>query len=89
VHSKKSCAKRKFWARTQLLKLRPKVFQPYGANGWMVGKNKMKSWPHSVGGWLSWMDQYKTVSTKLNHNEGIISTEDAHAIIDDIVANGW
>jgi hypothetical protein len=66
-----------------------KFFNHYGANGWMVGKNKMKSWPHSVGGWLSRMDQYKTTTTKLNHNEGIISTDDAHAIIDDIVANGW
>ena len=66
-----------------------KFFNHYGANGWMVGTNKMKSWPHSVGGWLSRMDQYKTTTTKLNHNEGIISTDDAHAIIDDIVANGW
>jgi hypothetical protein len=66
-----------------------KFFNHYGANGWMVGKNKMKSWPHSVGGWLSRMDQYKTTTTKLNHDEGIINEHDAHAIIDDIIANGW
>ena len=30
----------------------------YGANGWRVGKNKMRSWPHAVAGWLSRMDEY-------------------------------
>lgn len=23
----------------------------YGSNGWKVGKNKMRSWPHAVGNW--------------------------------------
>jgi hypothetical protein len=66
-----------------------KFFNTYSSKGWMVGKNKMKSWPHAVAGWITRMDDYKTVSNKLNHNEGIISTDDAHAIIDDIIANGW
>ena len=30
-----------------------KFFNYYSSNGWMVGKNKMKSWKHSVAMWLS------------------------------------
>lgn len=25
----------------------------YESNGWKVGRNKMKSWPHAAGGWLN------------------------------------
>lgn len=25
----------------------------YGANGWKVGKNTMKSWPHALAGWAA------------------------------------
>ena len=28
-----------------------KFIDYYESNGWMVGKNKMKSWPHAVSGW--------------------------------------
>lgn len=68
-----------------------KFFNHYESNGWKVGKNKMKSWPHAVGGWLARMSQYETVSktNKIDPNEGIISTDDAHAIINEIAANGW
>lgn len=30
-----------------------KFYNYYESNGWYVGKNKMKSWRHSVAGWLS------------------------------------
>lgn len=30
-----------------------KFFNFYESKGWMVGKNKMKSWPHAVGNWIS------------------------------------
>jgi hypothetical protein len=66
-----------------------KFFNTYSSKGWMVGKNKMKSWPHAVAGWIGRMDDYKTVSNKLKPNEGAISTEDAHAIIANIAENGW
>ena len=27
----------------------------YGSKGWMVGKNKMVSWPHALAGWKARM----------------------------------
>ena len=30
-----------------------KWFDYYESNGWLVGKNKMKSWRHSVSGWIA------------------------------------
>ena len=66
-----------------------KFYNHYEANGWKVGKNKMKSWTASVAGWIGRMDQYKTTTNKIDPNEGIINTQDAHDIISDIAANGW
>lgn len=34
-----------------------KFYNFYAAKGWMVGKNKMKSLPHAIGGWISRCDQ--------------------------------
>jgi DNA-binding MarR family transcriptional regulator len=68
-----------------------KFMNHYEANGWRVGKNKMKSWPHAVSGWISRMDQYQTTVNKTNKlevDESPISPEDAHAIIDHFVAQG-
>ena len=35
-----------------------KFWNYYESNGWKVGRNKMKSWPHAAGGWLSRCDDY-------------------------------
>lgn len=35
-----------------------KFFNYYGANGWRVGKNPMRSLPHAIGGWIArWREQ--------------------------------
>jgi hypothetical protein len=37
----------------------------YGANGWRVGKNPMKSWPHALAGWVSrWKEHQGSFSSK-------------------------
>lgn len=41
----------------------------YEANGWKVGRNKMQSWPHAVGGWISRMDSYKNVKENGKEND--------------------
>ena len=38
-----------------------KFYNFYGSKNWMVGKNKMKSLPHAIGGWISRCDQEKTI----------------------------
>lgn len=38
-----------------------KFYHFYGSKNWMVGKNKMKSLPHAIGGWISRCDQEKTI----------------------------
>jgi hypothetical protein len=35
-----------------------KFFNYYSANGWKVGRNKMKSWPHAVTNWIGNMDDF-------------------------------
>jgi len=35
-----------------------KFLNYYESNGWKVGRNKMKSWPHAVGGWIARADNY-------------------------------
>ena len=39
----------------------------YGANGWKVGKNPMKSWPHALAGWAS---RWRENNGNRNHSGG-------------------
>ena len=34
-----------------------KFFNHYESNGWKVGKNQMKSWPHAVANWVTRVEQ--------------------------------
>lgn len=43
-----------------------KFWNFYGSKGWKVGKEKMKSLPHAVGGWISRCDQEKEAKPKPN-----------------------
>ena len=37
----------------------------YGANGWKVGKNQMKSWSHALAGWAArWRENYGSNATR-------------------------
>jgi hypothetical protein len=49
----------------------------YESNGWKVGRNKMKSWQHAAGGWLSRCDDYKTNNNGSSQNG---SNEPKHGI---------
>ncbi|MCA9326758.1 helix-turn-helix domain-containing protein [Candidatus Saccharibacteria bacterium] len=69
-----------------------KFMNHYEANGWQVGRTKMKSWPHAVAGWINRMDNYKTNNhdNRQRHSNGqAITDEAAHAIIADVLANGF
>lgn len=60
-----------------------KFLNYYESNGWKVGRNKMKSWPHAAGSWLSRIDNYKPQQngkTNSKNNErrfGAMSEENA------------
>lgn len=41
----------------------------YESNGWKVGRNKMKSWTHAAGGWLSRKDDFSKTTTNAKDNE--------------------
>lgn len=54
-----------------------KFFNYYESNGWRVGRNKMKSWPHAAGGWISRMDEYKpSQNEKKAHDNGYLVDEE-------------
>lgn len=42
----------------------PRFFNHYESNGWMVGKNKMKSWQSAVNNWLSNKNKFDNGNSK-------------------------
>lgn len=48
-----------------------KFWNFYGSKGWKVGKEKMKSLPHAVGGWISRCNQEKESKPKPNQYKEI------------------
>lgn len=48
----------------------------YTSNGWMVGKNKMKSWKAAVGTWerSSWQSREAPAQKKYNANKGMMTS---------------
>ena len=58
-------------------KVDPQAFvDHYTSNGWMVGKNKMKSWKAAVGTWerSSWQSREAPAQKKYNANKGMMTT---------------
>lgn len=51
-------------------------FDHYTSNGWMVGKNKMKSWKAAVGTWerSSWQSRETPAQKKYDANEGMMTS---------------
>ncbi len=41
------------WTESYAKKEAEKFFNFYGSKGWKVGKEKMKSLPHAIGGWIA------------------------------------
>lgn len=58
-------------------KVDPQAFiDHYTSNGWMVGKNKMKSWKAAVGTWerSSWQSREAPAQKKHDANKGVMTT---------------
>jgi hypothetical protein len=41
------------WTESYAKKEAQKFYNFYGSKGWKVGKEKMKSLPHAIGGWIA------------------------------------
>lgn len=74
-----------------------RFYNYYESNGWKVGRNKMTSWPHAVGGWIGRMPDYKLSgrvvsinSPKQNKNaiDAICSEETANELQAAFIAGG-
>jgi hypothetical protein len=48
------------WTESYAKKEAEKFYNFYGSKGWKVGKEKMKSLPHAIGGWISRCDKPET-----------------------------
>lgn len=48
------------WSNSSAKKEAEKFYNFYGSKGWKVGKEKMKSLPHAIGGWISRCDKPET-----------------------------
>lgn len=58
-------------------KVDPQAFiDHYTSNGWMVGRNKMKSWKAAVGTWerSSWQSREAPAQKKYDANKGVMTT---------------
>jgi hypothetical protein len=51
-------------------KIEAEVFiNHYEANGWMVGKNKMKSWKHAVSNWINRSNNFRQNNNQPNQQK--------------------
>ena len=50
------------WTQQYAKKEAEKFYNFYSAKGWLIGKNKMKSLTHAIGGWISRQDKPDIVS---------------------------
>lgn len=50
------------WNKDFAKKEAAKFFHFYASKNWMVGKNKMKSLPHAIGGWIARIDKPEPVT---------------------------
>ena len=50
------------WTETYAKKEAEKFYNFYASKGWKVGKEKMKSLPHAVGGWISRNDKPELIN---------------------------
>ena len=48
------------WSKSSAKKEAEKFYNFYGSKGWKVGKEKMKSLPHAIAGWISRCDNPET-----------------------------
>lgn len=56
----------------QITNVDPEAFVNfYESKGWMVGKNKMKSWPHAIANWSKTNAQQTAARQRTNHAENM------------------
>jgi hypothetical protein len=57
------------WSKSSAKKEAEKFYNFYGSKGWKVGKEKMKSLPHAIGGWISRCDKPETKDSPKEETE--------------------
>ena len=57
------------WTQSFAKKEAEKFYNFYGSKGWKVGKEKMKSLPHAIGGWISRCDKPETKDSPKEETE--------------------
>jgi len=57
------------WTESFAKKEAEKFYNFYASKGWKVGKEKMKSLPHAIGGWISRNDKPETVNAPKEETE--------------------
>jgi hypothetical protein len=57
------------WTESYAKKEAQKFYNFYGSKGWKVGKEKMKSLPHAIGGWISRCDKPETKDSPKEETE--------------------
>jgi hypothetical protein len=57
------------WTEAYAKKEAEKFYNFYASKGWKVGKEKMKSLPHAIGGWISRNDKPETVNAPKEETE--------------------
>lgn len=57
------------WTESYAKKEAQKFYNFYSSKGWKVGKEKMKSLPHAIGGWISRCDKPETKNSPKEETE--------------------
>ena len=57
------------WTESYAKKEAEKFYNFYGSKGWKVGKEKMKSLPHAIAGWISRCDKPETKDSPKEETE--------------------
>jgi len=57
------------WTEQYAKKQAETFYNFYSAKGWLIGKNKMKSLGHAIGGWISRQDKPETINTPVDRNK--------------------
>jgi hypothetical protein len=57
------------WTESYAKKEAEKFYNFYASKGWKVGKEKMKSLPHAIGGWISRNEKPETVNAPKEETE--------------------
>ena len=57
------------WTEHYAKKEALKFYNFYSAKGWVIGKNKMKSLTHAVGGWISRQDKPELINAPVDRNK--------------------